>query len=305
MSLSSTGCSFSLKRAILISVEIIDHVTAINCLFSFIQRGHTSHCSNCRLLLSTVYPILFKRTINIFVAYYSYYIDHATCINCLLNFIPESLKLEDIAGGWPVWSSLQYSYQIYQILIRCSASVRRWELKGTVQSCLQNCKTVLRNVLYDILIEFNKSMKLYAFKWNQRQSHGMWKYLSHSYPSQNDQKQGDALSRRTFSCVVGYAIMKVQKYRGGGGRLVYVYKWHKHTICIRCQREGWSINRRRQNLVIMCSLSHHKCTDQNCNTKLHESVEVMEIRGSEGGDYEYFVWGRVPEVQGSNTWERG
>jgi hypothetical protein len=128
--------------------------------------------------------------------------------------------------------------------------------------------------------------------------------LSHSYPIQNDLKQGDALSRRTFSFVVGYAIMKVQKYRWGV-RLVYVYKWHKHTIFIRCQREGWSINRRRQNLVIMCSLPYHKCTGQNCNTKLHESVQVMEIRGTEGGDYEHFVWSRVSEVQSSYTWERG
>lgn len=85
--------------------------------------------------------------------------------------------------------------------------------------------------------------------------------------------------------------------------MVYVYKWHKHTIFIRCQQEGWSVNRRRQNLVLMCSLPYHKCTGQNCNIKLLESVQVMEIRGSKGGDYEHFVRGRVPEVHSSNMWE--
>jgi len=118
-----TACLVSFKRAILISVVIITHVTIINWLVIFAQkghtylcrnyrschcyqllvqfhsRGHTYHCSNCRLLLSTAYPVSFKRAINISVAYYSYYIDHVTCINCLLNFIPESLKLEEIAGA--------------------------------------------------------------------------------------------------------------------------------------------------------------------------------------------------------------
>ena len=130
---------------------------------------------------------------------------------------------------------------------------------------------------------------------------------------------------------------------GGVNRLVYIYKWHKHTIFIRCQQEGLSINRRRQNLVIMCSLPYHKCkgkvkwsryrpgvvqrvgrgiallfhdrgtrrewvyhkcTGQNCNIKLRESVQAMEIRDSECDDYEHFVRGRVPEVQDSNMWER-
>jgi hypothetical protein len=99
---------FRSKGPYIISAVIIDHATAINCLLSFIQRGHTYHCSNCRLLLSTAYPILFNRAINITAAYCSYCINHVTCIICLLNFIPERLKLEDIAGGWPMWTSLQY-----------------------------------------------------------------------------------------------------------------------------------------------------------------------------------------------------
>ena len=55
---------------------------------------------------------------------------------------------------------------------------------------------------------------------------------------------------------------------------------------------------------MMCSLPYHKCTGQNCNIKLRESVQVMEIRGSEGRDYEHFVRGRVQEVQSSNMWVR-
>ena len=35
----------------------------------------------------------------------------------------------------------------------------------------------------------------------------------------------------------------------------------------------------------------------NCNIKLRENVQVMEIRGSEGREYDYFVRGRVPEFQ--------
>ena len=90
---------FRSKGPYSISVVIIDHVTAINCMFSFIERGHAYHCSNYRLLLSTAYPILFEMAINITVAYCSYYIVHVTCISCFLNFIPEFLKLKDIAGG--------------------------------------------------------------------------------------------------------------------------------------------------------------------------------------------------------------
>ena len=54
----------------------------------------------------------------------------------------------------------------------------------------------------------------------------------------------------------------------------------------------------------MCSLPYHKCTGQNCNTKLRESVQVVEIRGPEDGDYEHFIRGRVSEVQSSNMCEK-
>jgi hypothetical protein len=50
--------------------------------------------------------------------------------------------------------------------------------------------------------------------------------------------------------------------------------------------------------------SYYKCTGQNCNIKLRESVQVMGIRGSEGDDYERFVRVRVPKVQSLDMWER-
>jgi len=172
MSPLSTACLVSFKRARHISVVVIDHVTIINWLFIFVQKGHNYlssnyrschcyqllvsfiqrdrmyHCSNYRLLLSTAYAILFKRAINMTVAYCSYCIDHITYKNCMLNFIPESLKLEDIAGGWSVWTSLQYIKYSSDVLHPSDA-----ESKTAYNS-------VLRNALYGILTELNKSMKL-------------------------------------------------------------------------------------------------------------------------------------------------
>jgi hypothetical protein len=53
----------------------------------------------------------------------------------------------------------------------------------------------------------------------------------------------------------------------------------------------------------MCSLSHLTCAGQNWNIKLSESVQIIEIRGYESGDYDLFSQGHVPEVQSSNTWK--
>jgi hypothetical protein len=74
---------------------------------------------------------------------------------------------------------------------------------------------VRREVLYNILIEFEIAMKLARLiKMCLNETYGkvrIGKHLSGSFPIQNGLKEGDALSPLLFNFALEYAIRKVQE----------------------------------------------------------------------------------------------
>jgi hypothetical protein len=74
---------------------------------------------------------------------------------------------------------------------------------------------VRREVMYNILIEFEVPMKLVRLiKMCLNETYSkvcIGKYLSDSFPIQNSLKQGDALSPLLFNLALEYAIRKMQE----------------------------------------------------------------------------------------------
>jgi hypothetical protein len=109
-----------------------------------------------------------------------------------------------------------------QLLSRFFAFVRywrkKWECNEKVHQLFVDLKkvydSVMREVLYSILIEFavpTKLVRLIKMCLNEIYSKVyIGKYLSHNFPIQNGLKEGETLSPLLFNFALEYAIRKVQ-----------------------------------------------------------------------------------------------
>jgi hypothetical protein len=100
---------------------------------------------------------------------------------------------------------------------------KKWEYKGTVHQLFIDFKkaydSVMREVLYKILIEFGVPRKLVGLiKMSLVETYStvrMGKHLSGKFHIQNGLKQGDALSPLLLNSASEYAIKRVQGNKEG------------------------------------------------------------------------------------------
>jgi hypothetical protein len=160
------------------------------------KKGDKTDCNNYRgrSLLSTAYNILS----NILLSTLGPYIDE--------------IIVDHQCGFRRNRSTTDQIFCIHQKL------EKKWEYNETVHQLFINFKkaydSVMRDVLYNILIEFGVPMKLVRLIkmcLNETCSEvRIVKRFSDSFPIQNGLKQGDALSPLLFNFALEYAIRKVQ-----------------------------------------------------------------------------------------------
>jgi hypothetical protein len=160
-----------------------------------VTKGDKTVCINCHVtsLLSSAYSILS----NILLSRFSQYTDEITG--------------DHQCGFQHNRSATDQIYCNRQILENI------WEYNETVHQLIIDYKkaydSVRMKVLYSILIEFGVPMKLVRLiKMSLNKTYSevrIGKHLSNSFPIQNGQKQGDALSPLLFNFALEYAIRKV------------------------------------------------------------------------------------------------
>jgi hypothetical protein len=96
---------------------------------------------------------------------------------------------------------------------------KKWKYNEAVHQLFIDFKkaydSLMRKLLYNILIEFGLTMKLVRLiKMCSNETYSkvrIFKHLSVSFPIQNGIKQGDALSPLLFNSALEYAIRKIQE----------------------------------------------------------------------------------------------